>query len=98
MLKLLAKGHTDETIAKRVGVSSRTVRRIAADLMDKMDARSRFQAGAQAALRGMDHPGRRDVDGLTRPAPRPGRAEDPLGAARPLARSTAVPACGLDCL
>ncbi|AKN70370.1 erythropoiesis-stimulating protein [Streptomyces sp. PBH53] len=52
VLKLLAKGHTDETIAKRVGVSSRTVRRIAADLMDKMDARSRFQAGAQAALRG----------------------------------------------
>lgn len=52
VLKLLAKGHTDESIAKRVGVSSRTVRRIAADLMEMMDARSRFQAGALAALRG----------------------------------------------
>ncbi|MEU2957246.1 LuxR C-terminal-related transcriptional regulator [Streptomyces xanthochromogenes] len=52
VLRLLAKGHTDEYIAKRVGVSSRTVRRIAADLMEKLDARSRFQAGARAALRG----------------------------------------------
>ncbi|MFI6683211.1 LuxR C-terminal-related transcriptional regulator [Streptomyces sp. NPDC050485] len=52
VLRLLAKGHTDEFIAKRVGVSSRTVRRIAADLMEKLDARSRFQAGAQAALYG----------------------------------------------
>ncbi|WP_030018077.1 helix-turn-helix domain-containing protein [Streptomyces monomycini] len=52
VLKLLAKGHTDELIAKRVGVSSRTVRRIAADVMEKLDARSRFQAGAQAALVG----------------------------------------------
>ncbi|MFF4697189.1 LuxR C-terminal-related transcriptional regulator [Streptomyces chattanoogensis] len=52
VLRLLAKGHTDEFIAKRVGVSSRTVRRVAADLMEKLSARSRFQAGAQAALRG----------------------------------------------
>lgn len=52
VLRLLAKGHTDEFISKRVGVSSRTVRRIAADLMEKLAARSRFQAGALAALRG----------------------------------------------
>ncbi|MFC8920955.1 LuxR C-terminal-related transcriptional regulator [Streptomyces sp. NPDC047821] len=52
VLRLLAKGHTDEFIAKRVGVSSRTIRRVAAELMEKLEARSRFQAGAQAALRG----------------------------------------------
>ncbi|MGW1194271.1 LuxR C-terminal-related transcriptional regulator [Streptomyces sp. NPDC002536] len=52
VLRLLAKGHTDEMIAKRIGVSARTTRRIAADLMEKLDARSRFQAGTSAALRG----------------------------------------------
>ncbi|KUO04434.1 hypothetical protein AQJ67_11900 [Streptomyces caeruleatus] len=51
-LRLLAQGHTDETIAKRLGVSPRTARRIAAQLMEKLGARSRFQAGVEAALRG----------------------------------------------
>ncbi|MDY0809784.1 LuxR C-terminal-related transcriptional regulator [Kitasatospora purpeofusca] len=46
---LLADGHTDDAIAKRLGVSPRTARRIATDLMERLEARSRFQAGARAA-------------------------------------------------
>lgn len=48
-LALLADGHTDDAIAKRLGVSPRTARRIATDLMERLDARSRFQAGVRAA-------------------------------------------------
>ncbi|MFJ6540938.1 helix-turn-helix domain-containing protein [Streptomyces sp. NPDC091385] len=51
-LKLLADGHTDEAIAKRLGVSHRTARRIATGLMHRLDARSRFEAGVRAAQRG----------------------------------------------
>ncbi|MBD0710401.1 MULTISPECIES: helix-turn-helix domain-containing protein [unclassified Streptomyces] len=51
-LTLLAAGHTDETIAKHLGVSPRTARRIATDLMERLDARSRFQAGVRAAQAG----------------------------------------------
>ncbi|MFF4570375.1 LuxR C-terminal-related transcriptional regulator [Streptomyces sp. NPDC001410] len=47
-LKFLYEGHTDETIAKRLGISPRTARRIANTLMTRLDARSRFQAGAKA--------------------------------------------------
>lgn len=52
VLRLLFQGHTDEAIAKRLGVSPRTARRVAADLMDRLNARSRFQAGARAAQQG----------------------------------------------
>lgn len=51
-LRLLSQGHTDETIAKRLGVSPRTARRIAADVMELLGAKSRFQAGLLAAHRG----------------------------------------------
>ncbi|MET9929695.1 MULTISPECIES: helix-turn-helix transcriptional regulator [unclassified Streptomyces] len=51
-LRLLEHGHTDETIAKRLGISSRTTRRVVAGVMDTLGARSRFQAGALAAQRG----------------------------------------------
>jgi DNA-binding CsgD family transcriptional regulator/sugar-specific transcriptional regulator TrmB len=49
VLRLLAEGHTDEGIARRLGVSIRTVRRITAELMTLLGARSRFQAGFYAA-------------------------------------------------
>lgn len=52
VLWLLAEGHTDEAIAKRLGVSPRTARRIASALMERLGARSRFQAGALAATHG----------------------------------------------
>ncbi|MFE9566414.1 helix-turn-helix domain-containing protein [Streptomyces sp. NPDC006487] len=51
-LRLLAQGHTDEAIAKRLGVSHRTARRIATQLMERLGARSRFEAGARAVQHG----------------------------------------------
>jgi len=52
LLVLLAAGSTDEAAAKRLGVSGRTVRRIMADLMERLDASSRFEAGMRAKERG----------------------------------------------
>ncbi|MEE1796988.1 LuxR C-terminal-related transcriptional regulator [Streptomyces sp. BE308] len=52
LLSLLAKGHTDATAARRLGVSLRTVRRMNAELTARLEARSRFQAGAEAVRRG----------------------------------------------
>ncbi|MEU6211673.1 LuxR C-terminal-related transcriptional regulator [Streptomyces sp. NPDC047023] len=51
-VRLLAEGHTDEAIAKRLGVSSRTARRIANELMERLGARSRFEAGVRAVQEG----------------------------------------------
>jgi DNA-binding CsgD family transcriptional regulator len=52
LLRLLASGSTDEAAAKKLGVSVRTVRRIMADLMDQLEASSRFEAGHKATQRG----------------------------------------------
>ncbi|WP_206442911.1 LuxR C-terminal-related transcriptional regulator, partial [Candidatus Protofrankia californiensis] len=52
LLRLLSLGAKDEAAARHLGVSVRTVRRMIADLMRRMDARSRFQAGILAAERG----------------------------------------------
>ncbi|MER7415733.1 helix-turn-helix transcriptional regulator [Micromonospora peucetia] len=52
VLHLLAEGHTDDSVARRLGISVRTGRRITADLLKRLGARSRFQAGALAAARG----------------------------------------------
>ncbi|MEZ0106742.1 DNA-binding CsgD family transcriptional regulator [Catenulispora sp. EB89] len=52
LLRLLADGLTDEAAAKRLGISARTVRRIMADLMVRLGAESRFEAGVEAARRG----------------------------------------------
>lgn len=52
LLELLATGQTDEMASRKLGVSLRTVRRMAADLMERLDARSRFQAGLEAGRRG----------------------------------------------
>lgn len=51
LLKLLAAGHTDEVVSRKLGLSLRTVRRMTSDLMDRLGAQSRFQAGANAAQR-----------------------------------------------
>ena len=51
MLDLLQMGMKDESIARQLGVSLRTVRRRIADLMDDLGASTRFQAGAEAARR-----------------------------------------------
>lgn len=52
VLNLLAAGYADSSIAVRTGVSVRTVRRTISEVMDRLDARSRFQAGARAARLG----------------------------------------------
>ncbi|MFF8381050.1 LuxR C-terminal-related transcriptional regulator [Streptomyces sp. NPDC015661] len=52
VIDLLSKGHTDDTIAKRLGVSPRTARRLASDLMERLGARSRFEAGVRAVQQG----------------------------------------------
>ena len=56
LLTLLLAGSTDETAACRLGVSIRTVRRMVAELNDRLGARGRFQAGALAAERGWINP------------------------------------------
>ncbi|SEQ81148.1 regulatory protein, luxR family [Lentzea xinjiangensis] len=57
LLTLLFAGCTDEAAAARLNISVRTVRRTVSQLMDRLGARSRFQAGAKAADRGwlLDH-------------------------------------------
>ena len=52
LLRMLAAGLTDEAAAKRLGVSLRTVKRRMEDLMRRLDAGSRFEAGFKAGQRG----------------------------------------------
>ncbi|MBB2914326.1 DNA-binding CsgD family transcriptional regulator [Streptosporangium becharense] len=52
VIHLLAQGFTDEAIAKRLGVSPRTARRLASELMDRLGARSRFEFGMRAVQQG----------------------------------------------
>jgi DNA-binding CsgD family transcriptional regulator len=52
LLRLMLDGHTDESAARKLGVSLRTVRRMMAGLATRLGARSRFQVGALAQARG----------------------------------------------
>ncbi|WP_188316320.1 BTAD domain-containing putative transcriptional regulator [Solihabitans fulvus] len=52
LLALLCSGSTDESAGARLGISVRTVRRMVADIMNRLGARSRFQAGVKVADRG----------------------------------------------
>jgi DNA-binding CsgD family transcriptional regulator/sugar-specific transcriptional regulator TrmB len=51
LLQLLATGLTDEAVARALGIGVRTERRIMAELMERLGASSRFEAGVQAARR-----------------------------------------------
>jgi DNA-binding CsgD family transcriptional regulator len=57
---LMAKGFSDEVLARKLGMSVRTCRRHIAAMMAELEAVTRFQAGAQAAshnlLRGAIRP------------------------------------------
>lgn len=53
IVKMLAAGLKDETIARRLGISLRTARRHIADIMQSLGAGSRFQAGVLMASRGL---------------------------------------------
>lgn len=52
LLDQLSAGAKDEQIARALGLSLRTVRRRVADILEELDADSRFQAGAEAVRRG----------------------------------------------
>jgi DNA-binding CsgD family transcriptional regulator len=91
LVSLLLSGLTDEAIGRQLGISHRTVQRRIAELMAELGAQTRFQAGAQAALRGYYFGGsRRSLLRSTRvPAKppgaaltRPGRGPRRRGAAR----------------
>lgn len=53
VLEALGSGLTDETAARRLGISLRTYRRRVAELMTSLEADSRFQAGMRAAELGL---------------------------------------------
>jgi len=52
ILRLMAAGAPDASIARQAGVSQRTVERRLRSLMDRLGAETRFQAGVQAVHRG----------------------------------------------
>ncbi|KUM97193.1 transcriptional regulator [Streptomyces yokosukanensis] len=53
LLTLLSAGFTDDSIARQLGVSPRTVQRWVHEVMEDLGARTRFQAGIQAARAGL---------------------------------------------
>ncbi|MER5881162.1 helix-turn-helix transcriptional regulator [Streptomyces sp. NPDC001910] len=56
VLRLMGQGLTDEAVCKKLGIGLRTLRRTIAELMDRLGARSRFEAGAIAVDRGWLRP------------------------------------------
>lgn len=52
LVLLLGSGLKDEAIARQLGLGSRTVLRHVSNLLARVEARTRFQAGVQAAKRG----------------------------------------------
>lgn len=52
LLRMLSEGETDEFIARRMGVSTRTIGRMISELMRRLETRSRFQLGVRAAAFG----------------------------------------------
>ncbi|MEV6266486.1 helix-turn-helix transcriptional regulator [Kribbella sp. NPDC051936] len=52
VLRLLAGGAKDEQVARLLGISLRTARRITANLSERLNAASRFELGVAAAKRG----------------------------------------------
>ncbi|GHJ50158.1 transcriptional regulator [Catellatospora sp. TT07R-123] len=52
LIRLLADGHTDESAARKLAVSVRSVQRMMTGLTERLGAASRFQAGVESARRG----------------------------------------------
>lgn len=52
LLRLLATGHTDESAARKLAVSLRSVQRLMTALTERLGSVSRFQAGVEATRRG----------------------------------------------
>lgn len=64
ILRELAQGRTDESVARRLGISTRTLRRYTTSLCERLGASSRFQLAVQAMRAGLisaapERPGRR---------------------------------------
>lgn len=57
LIQFMMSGMHDDAIARRLGVSVRTIRRLIADLMSELGAESRFQAGVLVASAGWPLPG-----------------------------------------
>jgi len=53
LLRALATGAKDEAIARQLGCSERTLRRLVAQVLEELGVRSRFAAGAKAAQLGL---------------------------------------------
>ncbi|WP_251071406.1 hypothetical protein [Streptomyces sp. ISL-43] len=53
IVKLMAEGHKDELVARRLGMSVRTARRHISQIMAEVESTSRFQAGFNVAMSGM---------------------------------------------
>ncbi len=53
VLRLMSTGRKDEAIARELGLSVRTLRRVMADLMTRLGVDSRFQAGVAAVKMGL---------------------------------------------
>ncbi|GHJ36768.1 LuxR C-terminal-related transcriptional regulator [Streptomyces sp. TS71-3] len=51
LLQLLATGLTDDAVARALGIGVRTERRMVAELMERLRASSRFEAGVRASRR-----------------------------------------------
>lgn len=52
LLRLWARGYTDQRAARELDISLRTVRRMSASLMERFGVHSRFQVGGLAHQRG----------------------------------------------
>ncbi len=63
VMRLLAEGNKDESVARRVGMSLRSVRRLIAHLSHELGAESRFALGVRCAERGWADAGPSRCDG-----------------------------------
>ncbi|AXI78849.1 helix-turn-helix transcriptional regulator [Peterkaempfera bronchialis] len=50
VLRMLAAGYTDDSVARALGISTRTLRRMTTMILEKIGARSRFEAGVRSAM------------------------------------------------
>jgi DNA-binding CsgD family transcriptional regulator len=82
VIGLLSSGHKDDVAARQLGVSVRTFRRHVADIMDRLGAKSRFEAGVRAATLGLVDPAAARTRGRTVP----GSLSLTAAAARPSSR------------
>jgi DNA-binding NarL/FixJ family response regulator len=53
ILRMFANGLKDETVARLLGISTRTLRRMSSEIMEKLGAESRFQAGMKVVQLGL---------------------------------------------